>query len=123
AEAGRAGLATVLQVSRRRLLPDASRPGHGRLDPGAERLLGYTAANILGSQVDVLIPGDAKEEFEDALARLRAGVRAVPYDTWCRRSHGSLIEVAVTLSAMRDAGGKLVGYSALLHDLSTPRRR
>ena len=92
-------------------------------NPGAERLLGYTAADIVGAQVDVLFPSDVKEEFEDALARLRAGARAVPYDTWCRRCHGSMVEVAVTLSAMRDPAGRLIGYSALLHDLSAQRRR
>jgi len=123
ARAAEARLATIVQSSDDAIFSTTLDHLIDSWNPGAERLLGYRAADILGSQVEVLIPADVRDTFEDALARLRAGVRAMPYDTWCRGSHGTLIEVALTLSAMRDQAGQLIGYSALLHDLSAQRRR
>jgi two-component system, NarL family, sensor histidine kinase DevS len=90
---------------------------------GAERLLGYVEAAIIGRHVDVLVPERDRGPLQQAMARLLAGERVLPYDTWRRRKDGSLVEVAVTLSAMRDPAGELIGYSAVLRDLTERRRR
>lgn len=87
-------------------------------NPGAERLFGFTEAEIVGLPVHMLVPDELQEEFGESLRRLLAGERAVGYDTKRLHREGSLVDVAVTLSAMRDADGGLVGLSAVLRDVT-----
>jgi PAS domain S-box-containing protein len=87
-------------------------------NPGAERLFGFTEAEIVGLPVHVLVPDELQEEFGESLRRLLAGERAVGYDTKRLRRDGSLVDVAVTLSAMRDVSGGLVGLSTVLRDVT-----
>jgi two-component system, NarL family, sensor histidine kinase DevS len=86
-------------------------------NPGAERLLGYRAAEIVGQAADLLIPAELLDQFERTLERIRSASPQT-YDTRRRRKDGSLVDVAVTLSAMRDAGGRLIGMSAVLRDIT-----
>ena len=92
-------------------------------NPGAARLLGYDQDEIVGQSIEVLVPGDeVGEGLAASIARLEAGERALTYDSWRRRKDGSWIEVAVTLSAMRDQAGQLIGYSKVLRDLTERRQ-
>lgn len=88
---------------------------------GAEHLLGYRGADIVGKPVQVLIPDEQRGEFATVIKRLQKGEQAVRYDTWRRRKDGTLVEVTVTLSAMRDSAGQLLGYSAVMRDLTERR--
>ncbi len=87
-------------------------------NPGAERLLGYREAEIVGTGADVLVPQDMADEFGAAVAVLEAGDRSAAFDTRRRRKDGTLVDVAVTLSAMRDQNGALIGLSAVLTDIT-----
>jgi two-component system, NarL family, sensor histidine kinase DevS len=89
---------------------------------GAERLLGYGPAEITGRAADRLVREELRPELVVALERLRAGERAVAFDTWCRRRDGSLVETSVTVSAMRDPGERLIGFAVVLRDLTERRR-
>ncbi|HEY7202537.1 MAG TPA: PAS domain S-box protein [Candidatus Dormibacteraeota bacterium] len=89
---------------------------------GAERLLGYAAWEVVGRPADMLVPVELRPELDAMLARLRAGRRAASFDTWRRRRDGSLVEVAIALSAMRSPSGRPAGYAAVLHDLTDRRR-
>lgn len=91
-------------------------------NPGAERLLGYAAEEIIGSPVKILIPDSEQGDFDVALKRLKTGERSSRYETWRRRKNGTLVEVSVTLSAMRDSSNQLVGYSAVVSDITERRR-
>ena len=91
-------------------------------NPGAEQLLGYRAEDVLGRPVDMLVPDEAKAQLDAARARLEAGERSEAHDTWRRRQDGSLVEVSATLSAMRGPEGQLIGFSAVLRDLTARRR-
>lgn len=89
-------------------------------NPGAEHLFGYAAAEVVGRQM-ALVPGELSEAFDLVLLRARSG-RPCTYDTRRVRKDGSLVDVAVTLSAMRDPGGTLIGYSAVARDITTRLR-
>ncbi|HCU96175.1 MAG TPA: PAS domain S-box protein, partial [Actinobacteria bacterium] len=87
-------------------------------NPGAERLFGFSEVEIVGLPAGILVPDELKDEFSAAMLRLQAGNRAVGFDTRRLRKDGTVVDVAVTLSAMRDAGGTLVGLSAVLRDVT-----
>ena len=87
-------------------------------NPGAERLFGYRAAEITGQPYTVLVPDALTEEAQSVLKRLRSGERAVGYDSRRRRRDGSVVDVAITWSAMRDTEGRLTGFSAVLRDIT-----
>lgn len=91
-------------------------------NPSAVRLLGYRAEDVLGRPVEMLVPEGARAQLAAARARLQAGERSATYDTWRRRQDGSLVEVFATLSAMRGAEGQLIGFSAVLRDLTQRSR-
>lgn len=90
---------------------------------GAQHLLGYGEAEIVGQPVEVLVPEGSRPEFAAVLARLGAGELAVRYDAWRARQDGSPVEVAVSLAAIRDPeSGEHLGVAAVLRDLTEQRR-
>ncbi|MGE5137135.1 MAG: PAS domain S-box protein, partial [Gemmatimonadota bacterium] len=84
----------------------------------AVRLFGYQAAEVVGRRADILVPNGLGEELAAALKRLRAGERAAGYDSRRRRKDGSMVDVAIALSAMRDPAGELTGFAAVLRDVT-----
>jgi two-component system sensor histidine kinase DevS len=89
---------------------------------GVERLLGYAAVEVVGQPIESLVPDELRFQLDAAVARLQAGERAISFDAWRERKDGAPIEVAITVSAMRDPGDRLVGYAAVLRDLSDRRK-
>ena len=86
-------------------------------NPGAEHLFGYRAAEITGRPFSLLVPAGLREEFGEILQRVRGGA-AETHDTRRLRKDGSPVDVAVTLSAIRDAAGALAGVSAVSRDIT-----
>ncbi len=91
-------------------------------NPGAERLFGFSEQEVLGRPADFLAPADHAGELDEVIPRLDAGDRAGHFDGWRRRRDGSLVEVTVTVSAIRDPDGSLIGYSMVMSDLTERRR-
>ena len=89
---------------------------------GAERLFGYTASEIIGQSITVVIPPDRLAEEEIVLARIRRGERVAPFDTVRWRRDGTLIDVSLTISPIRDAASAVVGASTIARDVSDRRR-
>ena len=69
----------------------------------AERILGYRSEEIIGKPITLLIPTDRQDEEINILGRVRRGERVETYDTVRQRKHGSLVEISVTISAVKDA--------------------
>ena len=86
-------------------------------NPGAHRLLGYTAAEITGQPAAVLLPALA-DGFAVLLDQTAAGEQAAGQQSRARRTDGTEIDVTVTCSAMRDGGGTVTGFSVVLHDIT-----
>src|SRR5271169_3927698 len=80
---------------------------------GAERLYGYTAQEIIGQSISVLIPESQLDELPSVLACVRSGERVEPYETARRTKNGHLVDVSLTVSPIKDATGQVVGASAI----------
>jgi PAS domain S-box-containing protein len=91
-------------------------------NPGAERLFGYTADEAIGRSVTMLIPPDHADEEPMILARIRLGERVEHYETTRRRKDGSLVDVSLTVSPIRDGRGQVVGASKIARDVTERRR-
>ena len=87
-------------------------------NPGAEHLYGYTAAEMIGRPVSTLTPLDRADEIEMLLSRIRDGGRVEQYDTVRRRKDGTLVDVSLTLSPIKDNQGRIIGASAIAHEIT-----
>ncbi len=87
-------------------------------NPGAERLYGYTAAEIVGQPVTMLIPTDRPDEKPYILDQIRRGVRIDHYETVRRHKDGTFIDVSLTVSPVRDAEGRIIGASKIARDIT-----
>jgi PAS domain S-box-containing protein len=84
----------------------------------AERMFGYTADEAVGQSVMLIIPQERRSEEDKILARIRAGVTVDHFETQRRRKDGTLIDIALTVSPIRDATGAIVGASKIARDVS-----
>jgi PAS domain S-box-containing protein len=84
----------------------------------AERLFGYKADEIIGRSVTTLIPEDRQDEEPGIIARIRAGQRVHHYETVRRRKDGSLINISLTVSPVRDGRGIVIGASKIARNIS-----
>ncbi|MGK9237100.1 PAS domain S-box protein [Inquilinus limosus] len=89
---------------------------------GAQHLFGYTAEEVVGRPIMILAPLDRHDEEARILARLRAGERIDRLETVRRRRDGSLVEVSLSVSPVKDAHGRIVGASAIVRDITEQRR-
>ena len=89
---------------------------------GAQRIFGYTPEEIVGRPVTILIPPELQHEEPGILARLRRGERIDHYETIRRRKDGTLVEVSLTVSPLKDDTGKIVGASKIARDISERKR-
>jgi PAS domain S-box-containing protein len=91
-------------------------------NPGAERLYGYAADAVLGKPISLLIPPDHANEMPGTLEKLRLGQRVEPYDTVRLRRDGTLVDVSVNVSPIKDAAGNISGASSIARDISERKR-
>jgi PAS domain S-box-containing protein len=88
----------------------------------AERLFGYSAEEIIGKSVMILIPPDRQDEEPKILARLRRGERVDHFETIRRRKDGSLLDISLTISPVKDSFGRIVGASKIARDITERKR-
>ncbi len=89
----------------------------------AERIFGYSAEEMLGHSIAILIPpGRDHEEEEEILRRVRSGERVEHFETVRRRKDGVMIDMAVSVSPVYSASGKIVGASKVARDISETKR-
>ncbi len=89
---------------------------------GAERLFGYTAEEMVGSPVTRLIPDDRMSEEPRIIERISRGERVEHFDTIRRRKDGSLVDVSLSISPVRDGSGKIIGASKIARNISGRKR-
>ena len=89
---------------------------------GAERVFGYTADEIIGKPITILIPEGHEDEEPTILARLRAGERIEHYETIRVRKDGRLIDISLTVSPIKGPNGQIVGASKVARDITEQRQ-
>ncbi len=85
---------------------------------GAERIFGYTAAEMIGQSILKIVPADRKEEEPKILERLRRGERVDHFATIRQAKDGRLLHVSLTISPVRNAAGKIIGASKIARDIT-----
>src|ERR671938_164020 len=85
---------------------------------GAERIFGYTAEEVIGKSVTILIPADHPDEEPAILERLRAGERIEHYETVRVRKDGTPVDISLTVSPIKSLDGRTIGASKIARDIS-----
>ncbi len=88
----------------------------------AERLFGYRAEEAVGKSVLILIPPDRLDEEPRILQKLQRAERVDHFETVRRRKDGSLLEISLTISPVKNAQGKVIGASKIARDITERKR-
>jgi PAS domain S-box-containing protein len=89
---------------------------------GASRIFGYAPEEVIGKPITILIPPDRLEEEPAILARLRAGQRVDHIETLRVRKDGSIVNISLTISPVRNSAGEIVGASKIARDITAQKR-
>jgi PAS domain S-box-containing protein len=85
---------------------------------GAELLFGFTAEEAVGNSITIVIPPDRLDEEPAILKRIRAGERIEHFETVRQRKDGSLVDISLTISPIRDANGAIIGASKIARNIN-----
>ena len=91
-------------------------------NPGAERLYGYPAHEIVGQDVSMLVPAERTPDRHYLLDRVRAGERIPAFDAVHRRKDGSPVTISLSMSPIHDRHGQVVAVAGIAHDITETRR-
>ena len=89
---------------------------------GAQRIFGYTADEVIGKSVTILIPAGHEDEEPAILARLRAGKRIEHYETIRVTKDGRLLDISLTVSPIKGPKGEIVGASKIARDITDQKQ-
>jgi len=89
---------------------------------GAERIYGYTEKEMQGKNISLLAPPGYKEEILDQFKKLQAGELIKNHETKRIRKDGVVIDIYLTLSAIKDKSGNIYGVSAIMHDITEQKK-
>jgi diguanylate cyclase (GGDEF)-like protein/PAS domain S-box-containing protein len=84
----------------------------------AERTYGYTADEAIGRPVSLIVPPDCVEDLRRLTERVHHGTSVQSHETICVRKDGARLDVALTLSPVRDRDGKTVAMSTIARDIT-----
>ncbi|MEO8288719.1 MAG: PAS domain S-box protein [Chloroflexota bacterium] len=89
---------------------------------GAERLYGYTADEVIGLPVSIIMPPDRKDDLPEILRRIVSGERVSHFETVRMRKDGQLLNVSLTVSPIKDKSGRITAASAVARDITERKR-
>jgi len=121
ADRTRATLAAIVTGSDDAIISKTLRGIVSSWNPAAERLYGFRTEEMVGQSIMKIIPPHLQHEEEEILAKIRAGERIDHFETVRQRKDGTLIEVSITVSPLRDSLGRVVGASKIARDITAQR--
>lgn len=120
-EQGREELASIVDYSDDAIIGKTLDGSIVSWNRGAERLYGYRADEVIGKAISLLLPPDRADELAEIIAKLHRG-EIVKEETVRRRKDGKLIDVALTVSPIRNSRGQVAAASAIARDISERKR-
>ena len=91
-------------------------------NPAAERMFGYKTDEAVGRSISLIVPEDRSDEVQAILRRIARGEGIEHYETMRRRKDGSLVQVSISISPIRNPAGEIVGASEIARDVTELRR-
>jgi PAS domain S-box-containing protein len=88
----------------------------------AERLFGFTPEEAVGRPITIVIPPDRRDEEPVILEKINRGERIDHFETVRQRKDGSLVDISLTISPIRNSQGKVVGASKIARDITDLRK-
>jgi PAS domain S-box-containing protein len=88
----------------------------------AERMFGYSASEMIGHSIRIIIPRDRWHEEDEVLARIRSGQSIEHFETVRQRKDGSQIEISLSVSPIKTTTGAIIGASKIARDITSQRR-
>ncbi len=89
---------------------------------GAEKLFGFSVKEAVGRPTTILMPRGRADGEAEILERIRLGARSEHYETIRQRKDGTLLEISLTVSPIKDAEGKVIGASKIARDISKQKQ-
>src|SRR5437764_853910 len=89
---------------------------------GADRSFGWTEAEAVGRHITLIIPRERHAEEDEVLARIRRGESVDHFETVRVTKDGQLLNISLTVSPVRNSGGRIVGASKIARDVTERRR-
>jgi PAS domain S-box-containing protein len=121
-ERARAHLAAIIASSEDAIVSKTLQGIVTSWNAAAERLFGFTAAEMIGQPILKIIPEELQYEEVDILAKIRAGERIERYETTRVRKDGRRLDISLTISPVRDTKGTIVGAAKIAHDITARRQ-
>lgn len=88
----------------------------------ATRVFGYRPDEIIGQSILQIVPSELHQEEDEIVRRLKSGERIEHYETVRLAKSGERISVSVTISPIKDANGRVIGASKIVHDITGDKR-
>lgn len=118
AEAARAHLAALVASSDDAIISKNLQGVIQSWNAGAQRIFGYSAEEVIGKSILLLIPPERHDEETGILERLRRGERVEHFETVRRRKDGTFIDVSITVSPILNANGDIIGASKIAREIT-----
>ncbi len=115
-------LAAIVRSSEDAVISEALDGTITSWNPAAEKMFGYTEREALGKPMSIIATSDRLEEYKEIIETVRNGRKVERYETKRKRKNGTVVDVAVTVSPVRDEEGKLIGLSAIDRDISSQKQ-
>jgi PAS domain S-box-containing protein len=115
-------LAAIIETSEDAILTKDLQGVITSWNQGATELFGYSAEEAIGKSVTMLIPADRQNEEPSILARIRAGERIEHYETVRQRKDGTLIDLSLSVSPLKNSDGTIIGASKIARDITERKR-
>lgn len=121
-DAKQAMLASIIESSNDAIISKTLQGVITSWNAGAQRIFGYTEAEVLGKRIEILIPPDRFNEEKQILAQLRKGNKVKHFETVRLTKDGKEIQISLTISPMKDKNGKIIGASKIARDITQQKK-
>ncbi|MBI2304811.1 MAG: PAS domain S-box protein [Chloroflexi bacterium] len=115
-------LAAIVQSSEDAVISEALDGTITSWNPAAEKMFGYSEKEALGQPMSIIATAGRLDEYKEIIERVKSGITVERYETQRRRKDGTVVDVAVTVSPVRNEEGKLIGLSAIDRDITAEKQ-